>query len=450
MNIRLKVDPTTLTEGGFAVARLIFETDMSIRQLDIQYSELSPIPLPSSTALDLLLLASAVYTVDKVVPRRSAKDCWTREIALSIPVSAPDEWTAVRGELENCISFLTGDQWIFTFTHRSFALGLSKRSSRSLSAPIRPAVVSLFSGGLDSLIGAIDWLETHSQLPLLLVGHHDGQIAGPFADQRNLLPLLKSTYPGRVGNVLVRVGHYGKGKETTFRSRSFLFIALGIYTAFAYGPDVPLLIHENGTIALNVPLTPSRRGSCSTRTAHPHYLGMLQSVLCKLGIPNPLVNPFILKTKGEVVSECANPALLIDAARLSVSCAKRGHKRNWIRREAKACGQCMPCIYRRAALHCARLDTEAYGRDICAGEVDLNDRSMRGPNDFRACLSFLRRNLSAEEICQLLLANGSLDISNLQSYGDVVHRAMDEIRCLLRDKGRTEIKRLAGLGGGAL
>jgi len=127
-----------------------------------------------------------------------------------------------------------------------------------------------------------------------------------------------------------------------------VFIALGMFAASSLGPDVPLLIPENGTMALNVPLTPSRRGSCSTRTAHPHYLAMLRRILSQVGLSNPFCNPLQGKTKGEAVVACRNQALLNALARRSVSCAKRGHKVHWTRRNADGCGRCMPCIYRRA------------------------------------------------------------------------------------------------------
>jgi hypothetical protein len=147
------------------------------------------------------------------------------------------------------------------------------------------------------------------------------------------------------------------------------------------------------------------------------------------------------KTKGESVVECLNQDLLEEIARLSVSCAKRGHKMHWTRRTAKACGRCMPCIYRRAALHQVGWDDEVYGDDICTGEVDLSSTGEKA-NDFRACLSFLTRNPSLREIGTSLLANGSLDPSRLNDYAAMVQRTMHEIRQLLRDKGTRAIKKL--------
>ena len=104
----------------------------------------------------------------------------------------------------------------------------------------------------------------------------------------------------------------------------------------------------------------------------------------------------------------------------------------------------MPCIYRRAELHKVGLDTEEYGRDICTGEVDL-ESNQKSVDDFRAYVSFISRNPSRDEISSLLLANGNLDISLLPDYGDLVFRALEEIRALLRDKATDHVLRQAGL-----
>jgi hypothetical protein len=172
---------------------------------------------------------------------------------------------------------------------------------------------------------------------------------------------------------------------------------------------------------------------------------MLQGVLNTVGLATPIENPLQRKTKGEVLRLCRNQNLLAATARNAVSCAKRGHKVHWTRRNAKSCGRCMPCIYRRAAMHVLGWDDEVYGDDICVGEVDVNDRGKEKPDDFRACLSFLNRNPSADEIAAMLLAGGSLNVQELPAYAAMVQRTMDEIRSLIRDKGTNEIKRLAGI-----
>lgn len=449
MRIRVDVPRTGSTSEGFAPVKLLNQDNSQLGELDLQYSRLLALPRPRPVAADFLLLSATVYSVDKLVPRKTAVDGWTRELQLELPVSDTEVWGAVKDELNSCLSFLTGDLWDVSFIpQESTPLRPRRhRAQRSLAVPLTGEAVCLFSGGVDSLVGAIDWLESNDQRRLVLVGHHDGQMAGPFTDQKQLLERLTRHYARRIRPVLVRVGHRNESveeAEITLRGRSLVFIGLGIFVASALGTNTPLLIPENGTIALNVPLTPSRRGSCSTRTAHPYYLRMLSRVLTGIGITNAIFNPLEHKTKGEAVAQCLNQEILEETVRLTVSCAKRGHKIHFTHREAKACGRCMPCIYRRAALHTGGWDDELYGDDICTGEVDITDRAEKA-DDFRACLAFLRRNAPIKEISSLLLANGSLDVSRLADDAHMIQRTMNEIQVLLRDKATPEIRRVAGV-----
>ena len=405
----------------------------------------------SETTLDFLLVGAVVYAIDKLVLRSSADDHWTRSLEAVIPVREPEKWNSLSPVVNECLGFLSGDEWQVSFFRRDRSPIRPKRRKRQqrLRVPFAHGKAAcLFSGGLDSLVGAIDWLETHPTESLAVVGHHDPGIAGPLNDQENVLRAIYGPYRSRLSSVLLGVGQSPGGPEISMRSRSLIFIALGIAVAHSLGDDTPLLIPENGTMALNPPLTPSRRGSCSTRTAHPYYLKTLQQLLDGLGLKHRIENPLLGKTKGEVVSECRNLGLLRAAALESVSCAKRGHTVTWKNRTAKGCGRCMPCIYRRAALHKVGLDQELYGVDICQGDVDLSDRDSDAADDFRACISFLLRNPSRSDLAKMLITSGPLDPLGILQHADTISRAMNEIRTLLRDKATLEIRRLAGLGGG--
>lgn len=448
-NVELRIGTVAYREEGIAEIALV-EDGILLCKLDIQYSQLRERPQESTIALEFLVLASAVYALDKTIRRESAEDGWTRSFSLLVPVSDSQPWSIAAKELAEALEFLTGDRWTLRFTcHRSPILfpqrTLRRRGTRASDITGDADMVSLFSGGLDSLVGVLDYLERNTSR-VLLIGHHDPRIPGPFADQRRLIKPLSTAYPDKLRSIFVRVGQNPVGREITLRSRSLLFIALGLHAAEALGPDVPLMIPENGAIALNFPLTPSRRGSCSTRTAHPHYLDTLSRALRRLGICNPLVNPLARKTKGEILHECANLDLLGKLAPMTVSCAKRNRRMHWKRRRVRSCGRCMPCIYRRAALHRIGVDTEVYGNDVCAGEVDVSGDDVSG-KDFRALLSLLRRNLSPQEVANTLLANGPLDVRGLPRYAALVLRSWDEIRDLLRDKGRADVRRSAGLTG---
>jgi len=392
---------------------------------------------PSPAVLDLLNLAMVVYAVDRSVLRQTADDSWTRQITLTLPVFLMEQWQRANPILNKCLSFLTGDLWKVDFTQNTLDPILGLRSLPIKGIPQTDAV-SLFSGGLDSLIGVIDWLEQHQRGSLLLVGHHDPRIAGPYTDQVATYKDLQPHYQRRTHPLFFAVGA-NFGWDTTLRSRSLLFMALGLYVANSISSKTPLLVPENGNMALNVPLTPSRRGSCSTRTVHPYYLLLLRRVIEELGILNPIENPLELKTKGECVTDCLNLEVLKSTLGDTASCAKRGHKRTWVRRHARECGRCLPCIYRRAGLHTANLDYQTYGSDICTGEVNLLSDYMYA-NDFRALVSFLRQNLLEEEISKLLLSNGSLELDRLSEYSGLIKRAMGEVRRLINDKGITEVK----------
>jgi 7-cyano-7-deazaguanine synthase in queuosine biosynthesis len=441
----IQIDKLASTSEKFPVIRIVDADGNSLATLDVQATAFGLRRLPSRIASDFLLIAAVVYALDKLVLRSEASNAWTRSFSVTIPMSDASLWSTASTALNDCVSFLTGDEWTFSFTDSTRQLFGSSAIARVVPKIADIGAVSLFSGGMDSLAGVIDWLEGHPNQGLLLAGHHDGQMAGPFGDQKKILPALRKAYPNRLASTLVRVGSAGESPEITLRGRSLLFIAIAVCVASGHGFDGPLVLPENGTIALNVPLSPSRRGSCSTRTAHPFYVSLLQQALSKVGLNYPIENPLMMKTKGEVASTCANKTLFAQLAPTSVSCAKRGHTVTWKNRQANGCGMCMPCIYRRAALHSAGLDHELYGRDVCTGEVDFNDATRRGPADLRACISFLQRNPTHREVATLLLTNGSLPVERLDDYSDLVIRAFEEIRQLFHDKGTIELKRMAGI-----
>ena len=112
--------------------------------------------------------------------------------------------------------------------------------------------------------------------------------------------------------------------------------------------NVKLFVPENGFISLNAPLTPRRIGSLSTRTTHPYFFELMQSIFDSVGIRTSIVNPYQFKTKGEMLIECKNQGLLRDIVSHTVSCSK------W-KREKQQCGKCVPCIIRRASLLAASI-----------------------------------------------------------------------------------------------
>ncbi len=338
---------------------------------------LQPAPPPPAVAA-LLLAALGVWAGDKLLPRSSRPDAWTREIVLYLP--ATPAWARLSPQLSQLLNFLTGDAWTIKPRESPLNLGFAGNWNQ----PWQPQAVALFSGGLDSLAGAIDQLEAGKKL--LLVSHHDyGQLAGV---QQDLAGALAGHYgPERVQHLNLRV-QFPEAPELTLRSRSLLFLALGLTAASTFGPELPLLIPENGWVSLNPPLTLNRLGPYTTRTTHPHFLEQLTRLWQAAGIKHPLINPYRQHTKGEVLAQCRNRELLQKLERQSSSCARPVASR-WRRQAGGECGYCYPCLVRRAALHRLGWDRgEDYLLDVLAAPGSLRHR-VRG-RDLRALLLALK------------------------------------------------------------
>ena len=149
-------------QNGFAKTRInrggIFLSEIKVNTVYLRNRICNFLPL----AEDFFLIGSTVYSLDKLVSRNETTDNWTRKIQVTIPVSEPQLWAGVAKQLAHCVGFLTGDRWIFTFVARSNSLFVQQTPKRNQSVTdINANAVCLFSGGLDSLVGAIDWLEEH-------------------------------------------------------------------------------------------------------------------------------------------------------------------------------------------------------------------------------------------------------------------------------------------------
>lgn len=307
---------------------------------------------PSEVALDLLVLAVMVQAADTRLNRiDTAQDAWTREIKLIVPVAAPQLWSGCTDVLRAMLNFLTGDFWTFEFRARPHRFQLLVR--KTAQKPANYNGVSLFSGGLDSLIGAIDVLEQNADLAPLFVSHAgEAAVSSPQAAVFSALekkyakrPLRRLRFPSArfPQNIFP-----GVRLENSTRGRSFLFFALAACAGSGLGKDFDLRVPENGLIALNVPLDGTRLGSLSTRTTHPYYIHRWNQLLDQLGVQGKLINPYWDLTKGEMAAGCKDRDFLQEILPLSVSCAHPSADR-YKGGGNSHCGHCVPCVIRRAA-----------------------------------------------------------------------------------------------------
>jgi 7-cyano-7-deazaguanine synthase in queuosine biosynthesis len=402
----------------------------------------------SGIGVDLFLIGCIVYGIDVLLPREKFSiNGWSREIEVEFPVESPEIFNNGKTVLEKLLSFLTGDDWTVSFVQRNVQ-SIYKFKGRQVykdSYRISHKKISLFSGGLDSLIGVIDQL-TSSDDRIVLVSHYDAVFKGMKLDQDKLKKILLKKHKHyhllqtRVDLSCSDQNGDERENESSLRSRSFLFLCQAIFVANAIGNNIDVLIPENGTISLNHPLTPSRRSSCSTRTSHPYYLSKVAEFISILGLQHSIQNEYEMKTTGEMMEECKNRELLLVAYKSSCSCAKRGHKVHWEVRTATHCGICMPCIYRRVALNKIGIDNECVGTDLFNSKKALNELP-----DIPAFLDYMRQPFSIEDIEKNLLVNGTLPLDKIREYADVVYRTRNEIKEWIKANGSDDIKKVLGL-----
>lgn len=296
--------------------------------------------------------------------------------------------------------------------------------------------VTLFSGGMDSLIGTIKHLENHERIALI---SHAGDAHTKNA-QSKLLAHFQDKYPDLDPLYLDLWMVFEKnlipdgGNENTTRSRSFLFIAFGIFAMSGMKGVSTLEVPENGLIALNVPLEELRIGSHSTRTTHPFYLDSWNQVLNGLGLELSVRNPYWKKTKGEMADECLNKGFLLQVIRDSISCSSP-QKARWSGVAPQHCGYCVPCIIRRAAMNKAfrqEGDSTLYlidkVSDIAANHAKGKGAQLRS---FQIAINRIKEQQQRASI--LIHKSGPLsgDATYMQELSDVYRRGLLEVDDLI-------------------
>jgi 7-cyano-7-deazaguanine synthase in queuosine biosynthesis len=332
--------------------------------------------LPSVLA-DLLDVATYVFVADQLVRRGGATAPglgmdWRRNLRFVVPVREPEKWSSSQtiGHLERLLGFMSEDNFRFEF---AAGKGWSDATDYfEFGGEIEEVV--LFSGGLDSLCGAVDRLSTsHSRV--VLVSHQSStKIANR---QKELARELGARFEGRILHIPVRVAVRGlKPVETTQRTRSFLFAALGMAVARISGAN-GFTLFENGIVSLNLPIASQVVGASATRTTHPRVISDLErflSILLETAVS--LRNPFLWKTKSEVAAQLRELGHS-DLAKRTVSCSRV----YWMTRLKTHCGCCSQCLDRRFGALAAGLGDddpmEMYGVDLLTGgrEEDA-DRTM--------------------------------------------------------------------------
>jgi hypothetical protein len=382
----------------------------------VSHLEMAPAP----RAWDLLSIALSVIAADESCSRSTTGDGWTRDIELTVAVNAPDFWTEHKTALQEALRFLTTDRWTLAFIGNGI---LPKPPKRPCERP--EDSVCLLSGGLDSLVGSLD-LKAIGRTPLLV-----SQVAKGNKD-------LQKEFARTIGENLLhlQLNHDASPppgfSERSQRARSLVFIAYGVLAAtcldrYRDSARVELCIPENGFISLNVPLTPLRLASHSTRTTHPYFISLMQNVLASADLRVDLTNPYQFLTKGEMLVKCKDQDSLKIHAPESTSCGR------FARNAFVHCGRCVPCLIRRAAF-CY------WGDDPTSHPYRYGDLSKPDPRhrDFDDVRSVAAAVITVESRGLDEWIGGTLNsaqLGDISGYRSVADRGLAELKSFMESAG---------------
>ena len=198
------------------------------------------------------------------------------------------------------------------------------------------------------------------------------------------------------------------------------------------GDQIPVYIPENGFIGLNIPLTNSRKGTCSTRTTHPYFLDSFRKILESVGIKNPIINFYAHSTKRELVDSVKDTSSFKLGYSETISCSHPSLPRwnkNGDREYPKNCGYCYPCLIRKSSLIDVRNDIDPYSHESVS--MDFLNRFSESDmiNDLMAIISSVYRYkiVDDNEIRRLIRCTGQMSNDEVEKFLFIYKVSMEDL-----------------------
>jgi hypothetical protein len=398
--------------------------------------------------LDLLQIAAYVFCSDRMA-NRGLRDSvnygsWARSFEFYIPVLDIEFWNneKTKKALSDTLTFMTGDRcykFIFSQTEKNPAeenykqLSMFTDEFENISG-IENTDIMLFSGGLDSLAGAVQRLNEEGNRSLCFVSHKSNKSVTH--TQECLIDALNKKYDNRIKQYGFECcNHNGlKSKDETQRTRIFLFSAIAFSICNCYGKH-SFFVYENGITSLNLSKQADVINARASRTTHPKTLGLLRKFYKMFDPSFDIIAPYYNQTKAEIVEvfKKYHSEYLIAS---SVSCSSSRTKPG----QAPHCGCCSQCIDRRFALYSVGLNEydDEYATDFIRAfpDDDKNETKQRIYNTLRMA------NLEDISSKEAFVQKYPDDITSIVSYWQGSTNAddkLDEIYDLVCRYGRSVI-----------
>lgn len=367
--------------------------------------------------LDLLEIAAYVFAADRLTDRGAKDllvyDSWSRVFIFAIKVRDVDFWNdpVTKEKLKSLLVFISGDrdyQFRFVGGHTTAPTHLFDHEEFLLE-PARPHHVMLFSGGLDSLAGAVHRLCTSSDI-VCLVSHRSQP--STIMTQNNLVNALSARFPDRVKHYHFAAGlANGRAVSETQRTRTFLYGSIAFALASGLSQN-ELSFYENGITSLNFARRQDAINSRASRTTHPKTMRFLKDFLSHV-MEKPFVveNAFRWKTKAEVLQVIAEHHAedLISSA---VTCSKTSMAHG----DHTHCGGCFQCVDRRFSISATQL-TDYDQASLYA--LDFLSEPISDPESKTALIDYVRLGLKfADQSADAFYDEYLTEISETIGYGD--------------------------------
>lgn len=351
---------------------------------------------------DLLEIAGYIYAADRNIKRGNPDDLeyhsWARNLHFFIKVRDFKFWNSkqAKTKLSEALLYVSGDNNIeFTFEKGGKDVGQKNLfDDEKIQFENNDKVhVALFSGGMDSLAGIIETLET-TEKKLILVSHRSNP--GTTKTQKGVFNKLQQDYPDRITYY-----HFEctvkkqRPKEETQRTRIFLYTSIAFTLSSIFGEN-ELHIYENGITSINFSKRADLINARASRTTHPQTLHNMNEFFSSVSDKKfVLRHPFLFKTKTDVfeIIKKYNRQNYID---LTVTCTKTFLKFEH-KSMASHCGGCSQCIDRRFAAFASNLEDydATYDFDLAKDSFIRDDAKTHLCDYIKLAYDFNQYDLNA-------------------------------------------------------
>ncbi len=326
---------------------------------------------------DLLEIASYIYASDRMIDRGSPVSMeylkWARKFHYHIKVRDFKFWNKkeVRESLNEALKFVSGD-YSYEFTFHAGGKDFGQASLTDAEGfefeKKKNSHICLFSGGLDSLAGALKLLSEDKNL--ILISHSSNNL-GVSRTQNEILKRIMIDYPDLVQPFKFSCHLKGeRAVEETQRSRIFLYTTIA-FSLMSLASENSINIFENGITSINFSKRQDAMNARTSRTTHPKTLSLLQSFFTLVAEKDVEVrHPFLFYTKSdifEVIKENKKESYINSTLTCTKTFLKFQNKSN-----ASHCGRCSQCVDRRFAAFATGLEEfdAIYDMDISKDSID--------------------------------------------------------------------------------